>query len=92
MIDLTLTGIAVGLAASGVLTAIVAATPEEVRKISKEEARAMLGRSELTAIDVRMPRDWEPSEVKIPGAIREDPQDISSWSEKYPKDKALLLY
>ncbi len=92
MIDLTQTGIGAGLAASVGLTALAAAMPEEVRKIPKEEARVMLERLELTAIDVRMPHDWEPSEVKIPGAIREDPKDIGSWADKYPKDKALLLY
>ncbi len=92
MIDWTLTGIAAGLAGSVGVAALAAAAPEEVRKMAKEEARAMLDGAEITAIDVRMPHDWDPSDVKIPGAIREDPKDVSSWADKYPKDKALLLY
>lgn len=91
MIDLTLTGIAVSLAAVGLAT-VATASREEVPKISKEEARSMLERSELTPIDVRLPHDWEASDVKILDAIREDPKDIDSWANKYSKDKTLLLY
>ncbi len=92
MIDLTLTGIAAVFATSMGAAALAAAESEEVRKMAKEEARAMLDDLEITAIDVRMPHDWDPSDVKIPGAIREDPKDVGSWADKYPKDKALLLY
>ncbi len=92
MIDLILTGITAGLTASVGLAAVTAASPEEIHKIPKDKARSMLERSELTAIDVRMPHDWEASDVKIFGAIREDPKDVGSWANKYPKDKALLLY
>ncbi len=92
MIDWILTGITAGLTASVGLTAVTATSPEEAPKISKDTARSMLERSELTAIDVRMPHDWAASDVKIIGAIREDPKDIGSWANKYPKNKSLLLY
>ena len=38
------------------------------------------------------PGDWAPSNTKIKGAIREDPPKVSSWMEKYPKDKTLVFY
>ncbi len=92
MIDAIFTIMAMSVAAT-VGTAVAAkASPKEVLNISKTEARAMLERSELTAIDVRMPHDWEASDLKVQGAIREDPNDIDSWAGNYPKDKALLLY
>jgi hypothetical protein len=30
--------------------------------------------------------------LKIKGAVREDPKQVSSWIDKYPKDKLLVLY
>ncbi len=93
MIELTIATILTSLAAAAVLATVVAAASEgEVPKMSKEEARASLDRSEITVIDVRQPHHWEASDSKIPGAIREDPKEISSWADKYPKDRALLLY
>jgi rhodanese-related sulfurtransferase len=60
--------------------------------MTKDELRAMLGSSDLVIIDVRAQRDWEKSDLKIQGAIREDPEPVDSWANKYPKDKALVFY
>jgi rhodanese-related sulfurtransferase len=43
-------------------------------------------------IDVRAGKDWTESDTKIKGAVREDPKEFSSWADKYPKDKTLVLY
>jgi hypothetical protein len=64
----------------------------DVPKMSKEELQAMLGNPDVIVIDVRSPGDWAPSNTKIKGAIREDPPKVSSWMEKYPKDKTLVFY
>jgi hypothetical protein len=36
--------------------------------------------------------DWADSDLKIKGAVREDPKVFESWANKYPKDKTIVLY
>jgi len=64
-----------------------AAFAAEVPKISKEELRTMLGNPDVIIVDLRGGGD-----TRIQGAIREDPQTVSSWMDKYPKDKTLVFY
>jgi predicted sulfurtransferase len=65
----------------------------EAPLITKEQLQAMLGNPEVIILDVRVEREWEGSESKIQGAIREDPwKGIETWAKKYPKDKTLVLY
>ena len=61
-------------------------------RMTKEELRAMLGSPNLVVIDVRYGKDWTDSDLKIKGAVREDPGAIDSWANKYPKDKTLVFY
>jgi rhodanese-related sulfurtransferase len=61
-------------------------------KMTKEELKAMLGDPNLIIIDVRYGMDWTDSDLKIKGAVREDPGAIDSWANKYPKDKTLVFY
>lgn len=68
------------------------ALAQEVPKITKEEVLGMLGNPDVIIIDVRSGGDWNGSELKIKGAVREDPRNVSSWIEKYPKDKTLVFY
>ena len=65
---------------------------DEVPRMTKEELKAMLGKPDLIIIDVRTDSDWAASDLKIKGAVREDPQTITSWANKYSKDKAVVLY
>ena len=65
----------------------------EVSRMAKEELKALLGNPDVIILDVRAGFDWEDSEWKIPGAVREDPKkEVRSWAEKYPKEKTLILY
>ncbi len=65
----------------------------QVPGITSEELKAMLGNPDLVIIDVRSDSQWNKSELKIQGALWEDPQkDPKSWAEKYSKDKTLVLY
>jgi len=64
----------------------------EVPRMTKEELKAMLGKPDLIIIDVRTGSDWTGSDLKIKGAVREDPGNIESWANKYSKDKTLVLY
>lgn len=66
---------------------------EKVLRMTKEELKEMLGKTDVTIIDVRATLDWQESGQKILGAVREDPNKAAkSWAEKYPKDKAIVLY
>jgi rhodanese-related sulfurtransferase len=82
--------VAFGVAVIGLLTG--SAIAAEVPTITKEELRAKLGDPNVVVVDVRQPRDWKASDVKIKGAIRENPGDIAGWADRYPKDKTLVLY
>jgi hypothetical protein len=61
---------------------------QEAPKITKEEVLGMLGNPDMIIIDVR------PSggDLKIKGAVREDPKNVSLWFDKYPNDKLLVFY
>ena len=64
----------------------------DVPKMTKEDLKAQLGKPDVIIIDVRIGKDWKASELKIKGAIREDPQKVDSWAKKYAKDKNLVFY
>jgi len=61
-------------------------------RMTKEELKAMLGNPDLFIIDVRFGKDWTDNDLKIKGAVREDPEAFDSWANKYPKDKTLVFY
>ncbi len=63
-----------------------------VERITKEELKGIMGGETVLILDVRAGRDWSSSEFKIKGAERAAPNDFNSWSNKYPKDKTLVLY
>jgi rhodanese-related sulfurtransferase len=64
-----------------------------VPRLAKEELRDMLGKPDVVIIDVRLKEQWDSSNVKIPGAQREEPgEKAESWALKYPKDKTIVLY
>ncbi len=63
-----------------------------VDRITKEELKKNMGEDTVLILDVRAGRDWGSSEFKIKGAHRAAPDDFKSWSNKYSKDKTLVLY
>lgn len=64
---------------------------EEAPRMSKEVLLALLDNSAVAIIDLRLGTDWNASEFKIKGAVRESIDSIA-WAEKYPKNKLLVLY
>ena len=64
----------------------------DVPRITKEELKKMMGAPDLVIVDVRVDKDWASGDAKIKGAVKENPKDISSWVNKYPKDKTLVFY
>jgi hypothetical protein len=65
----------------------------KVPRMTKEELKSLLGNPDVIVLDVRIADDWKRSDLKIKGAVREDPEkDYRSWASKYPKDKTLVFY
>jgi rhodanese-related sulfurtransferase len=77
-----------------VVLGIFAATTiaSEVTRISTEKLKAMLGNPDVVILDVDRKGNWEDRDRKIPGAVRQNPKEIQSWMNTYPKDKTLVLY
>jgi rhodanese-related sulfurtransferase len=61
-------------------------------RMTKEELKSMLNHPDLIIIDVRLEDEWKKARWKIAGAVREDPEKLSSWVDRYPKDKTLVFY
>lgn len=70
----------------------VGAATDDIPRMTREELVPLLGSADVIVIDVRSNPDWLGSDVKIKGAVREDPAKLATWIEKYPKDKTLVFY
>ena len=80
------------LALRWVASGAAIAADDDVPRITREELKAKLGDPAVTVIDVRYKANWNKSGQKIAGAVREDPNEISSWVGKYQKDQMLVFY
>ena len=68
------------------------ARADDRRLMTKEQFLPLLGKPDVVVIDVRTAYDWDKSDRKIKGAVREEGMKFASWKDKYPKDKTLVLY
>lgn len=68
------------------------AAAKDVPRMTKEELKALLGNPDVVVIDVRTDNDWQESREKIKGAVRETPENVGEWMNKYSKDKTLVFY
>jgi hypothetical protein len=65
----------------------------KVPRMTKEDLRSLLDNPEVIILDVRIADEWKRSDLKIKGAVHEDPEkDYRIWGSKYPKDKTLVFY
>ena len=64
----------------------------DVPRIEGDELKGLLGDPEVVILDVRRESAWSRSDIKVMGAIRENPEKFDSWVDKYPKDKTVVLY
>jgi rhodanese-related sulfurtransferase len=64
----------------------------DINWISKDSLRSALDDPGLTVIDVRQGGDWEQSDTKIKGAVRQDPGELEEWAAGYARDARLVLY
>jgi hypothetical protein len=74
------------------LSAETVSGPENVPRMTREQLKAQFGNSDFVIIDVRSVHDWEESNTKIKGAVREESSKLDSWVNNYPKDKTIVLY
>ena len=66
---------------------------EKVPRMTKEQLKEMLGKPDVVVLDVRATGDWDKAQMKIQGAVREDPSKATkAWAGKYGKDKTIILY
>lgn len=72
--------------------AVYAVADEEIRRVSKEEVKELIGKPGVALIDVRYYDSWEKTDTKIAGAVREHPNEIGSWAPKYDKNSTIILY
>ena len=64
----------------------------EVQRLDKDTVKGWLDNPEVMIIDVRATGDWEGSDKKIQGAVRQDPNKRASWGKELSKDKKIVLY
>ena len=67
-------------------------TLQGVEKVTVAELRVIITEKDTNLLDVRDPPDWARSSVKIPTAIRENPNETARWAQKYDKDRKLIVY
>ena len=86
------------LIALGVLVACSGLVPAQSRasddalRITKEEAKALLGKPGVVFIDARTDSAWKGSDQKIKGAVRYDRYDPDTFERDFGKDTVLIVY
>ena len=61
-------------------------------RVDKETLKTWLADPQVVILDVRAPNDWQGSDKKIKGAVRQDPKEIKTWAASLPKEKKIVLY
>ena len=78
------------LIAVGALPA--AAATSDAPRITKEEAKALLGSPNVLFVDGRTESAWHKSDKKIKGAVRIDKWDIEMWASSFPVETTFIVY
>ena len=65
---------------------------EKAPLLDKETIKSWLSDREVIILDVRAPKDWNVSNKKIQGAVRQDPDEVKTWAANLSKDKKIVLY
>ena len=65
---------------------------EKVQLLDKNTVKSWLSDTGVIILDVRAPKNWQVSDKKIKGAVREDPDEVQTWAANLPKDKKIVLY
>jgi rhodanese-related sulfurtransferase len=65
---------------------------KEAPIVDPETLKSWLTDPQVIILDVRQPRDWQSSDKKIQGAVRQEPEEVKTWAASLPKDKKIVLY
>lgn len=65
---------------------------EKAPLLGKKTIKGWLSDRAVIILDVRAPKDWNVSDKKIQGAVRQDPDEVKTWAANLPKDKKIVLY
>jgi hypothetical protein len=65
---------------------------EKLQLLDKETIRSCLSDREVIILDVRAPKDWNVSDKKIKGAVRQDPAEVKTWAANLPENGKIVLY
>lgn len=60
--------------------------------VQPADLKSMLGKEGVVVIDARRNKEWNESDLKIKGAVHNNPQDVPSWAGKYREKKLIVLY
>ena len=52
--------------------------------LDRETIKGWLSKPEVIILDVRVPKDWNPSDKKIKGAVHQDPDEVATWAVNLP--------
>ena len=74
------------------LAFICSCSTENTPRLDKEALKGWLADPQVIILDVRAANDWNGSDKKIKGAVRQDSKEIKTWSASLPKDKKIVLY
>jgi hypothetical protein len=85
-------GVLLVLALFGILRPATVAAGEDVPRITKEEAKALLGAQNVVFIDARTDAAWGGSDRKIKGAVRLDRYDPDALLGGYARDTKFIVY
>lgn len=72
--------------------AVSCASGNNAPRIAPQTVKGWLANPDVLIIDVRQPKDWQSSALKIKGALRLNPDDVKTWAPMLPKDKKIVLY
>ena len=65
---------------------------QEVPRVDQQTLKGWLNDPQVVLLDVRAPHDWQSSDKKIKGAVRQDPKEVKTWAAGLPKEKKIVLY
>lgn len=69
-----------------------AAAEKAAPLITIEKLKSMLGDPNVVIVDARKKKDYNASDIKIKGAVRESVLKVKEWAPKYSKAKTIVVY
>ena len=68
------------------------ATGQDVPRLDKDTLKGWLSDPQVIILDVRQPQDWQSSDKKIKGAVRQEPNEVKTWAASLAQGQENRLY